>query len=71
MSESAVQTTRATYDEIAVAYRERSWRPFDRLDRIASLRAMLPADATVADVGCGPGHHTAVLRAHRVRATRT
>jgi SAM-dependent methyltransferase len=67
MSESAVQTTRATYDEIAVAYRKRSWRPFDGLDQIASFRAMLAADAIVADVGCGPGHHTAALRAHGVR----
>jgi SAM-dependent methyltransferase len=67
MNESAVQTTRATYDEIAVAYRERSWRPFDGLDQIASFRAMLPADVTVADVGCGPGHQTAALRAYGIR----
>jgi len=73
VSESAVQGTRATYDEIAEAYRERSRRlSYEGLPaEIAAFRAMLPTDATagpfVADVGCGPGHHTALLREHRVR----
>jgi SAM-dependent methyltransferase len=59
-TESAVQTTRTTYDEIAGAYFTH-WR--ERVpDGLAAFRAALPDGAIVGDVGCGPGHHTIMLR---------
>ena len=56
----------AGYDAVAVSYAEQladefDRKPFDRwlLGRIAKLAAGAP----VADVGCGPGHGTALLTA--------
>lgn len=59
-----VRQTRATYDLIAADYAAR-WAPSAR-EWIAAeydyLSARLPRGARVADVGCGPGHHTELLR---------
>ncbi|AOP45500.1 class I SAM-dependent DNA methyltransferase [Streptomyces lydicus] len=63
-------TTRETYDAIAAAYARR-WRSTPaavtaEADRLAGL---LPAGAVLADIGCGPGHHTRLLRERGFRAT--
>ncbi|MFC4530001.1 class I SAM-dependent DNA methyltransferase [Sphaerisporangium dianthi] len=56
-------TTRATYDLIAPEYARRwSSSPEWVTAEIDRLRASLPAGARVADIGCGPGHHTRLLR---------
>jgi ubiquinone/menaquinone biosynthesis C-methylase UbiE len=55
--------TRATYDLIAPEYAARNAAP--DLDAPGDARAMvtrLPQEATVADVGCGPGREMTMLR---------
>lgn len=58
-----VAGTRSTYGVIADRYAARWYGSPDwviaEIDRIAAL---LPPGARVADVGCGPGHHTELLR---------
>jgi SAM-dependent methyltransferase len=63
-----VAETIATYDVIAPSYAARwataEWMPAE-YDRFTDL---LPRGARVADVGCGPGHHTRLLRERGFRA---
>ena len=64
----AVRETRDTYDRIASAYAERSGGSFPALDpHLAWFVGTLPAAARVADVGCGPGRDTRLLRAAGLR----
>jgi SAM-dependent methyltransferase len=59
-----VSETRETYDVIARAYRQRKRdRPWDNylLDLLSRFCARLPAEARVADLGCGHGVEVAVL----------
>jgi SAM-dependent methyltransferase len=57
-----VGETRATYDVIAPAYAAR-WAGADWVAaEYDALSAVLPRGGRVADVGCGPGHHTRLLR---------
>ncbi|MEU9122022.1 class I SAM-dependent methyltransferase [Streptomyces sp. NPDC048506] len=63
-------TTRETYDAIAPAYARR-WRSTPppvtaAADRLAGL---LAPGARIADVGCGPGHQTRLLRDRGFRVT--
>jgi ubiquinone/menaquinone biosynthesis C-methylase UbiE len=62
-------TTSATYDRIAPSYAAQ-WS--DKTEILARQRvqfmAMLPPHARVLDVGCGPGHDAAQLRAHGLQA---
>ena len=64
-----MRETRAAYDVIASDYAER-W--VGTADWIAAeldhLSAVLPRGARVADIGCGPGHHTRLLRERGFRA---
>jgi ubiquinone/menaquinone biosynthesis C-methylase UbiE len=59
-----VRQTRATYDLIAADYAGRwATAPSDWLTtEFDQLSAVLPDGARVADVGCGPGDHTRLLR---------
>src|SRR5215469_684940 len=57
-----VDETRATYDVIAADYAARWAAPEWFNAEHAHLSAVLPCGARVADVGCGPGHHTRLLR---------
>ena len=63
-----VAGTRSTYGVIADRYAARWYGSPDwvtaEVDRIAAL---LPPGARVADVGCGPGHHTELLRGRGLR----
>lgn len=66
MSDS-VAGTRATYDVIGAAYANRWASQPDQAvswitDWAGRVFGALPAGARVADVGCGPGQHTVVLR---------
>ena len=61
----AVSETRRTYDVIARTYLERKRdRPWDDylLDLLDRFCARLPAEAWVADLGCGHGVEVAALR---------
>ncbi len=61
----AVSETRATYDVIAWAYLQRKrHRPWDSylLDLLDRFCSRLPAEARVADLGCGHGVEVAALR---------
>ena len=63
-----VRETRATYDRIATAYAERSGAPYPRLDpHVEWFAGALPARGRAADVGCGPGRDTRLLRAAGLR----
>ncbi|UKY50650.1 class I SAM-dependent DNA methyltransferase [Streptomyces inhibens] len=55
--------TRDTYDAIAPAYARR-WRsaPPQVAAEADRLAALLPSGARIADIGCGPGHLTCLLR---------
>lgn len=57
-----VGETRATYDVIAADYAARWAAPEWVAAEYDALAAVLPRGARVADVGCGPGHHTRLLR---------
>lgn len=58
-----IAETRATYDLIATDYAGRWAGPADWIGaELGHLSAVLPHGARVADVGCGPGHHTLLLR---------
>lgn len=66
---AAARANRAAYGVIANAY-ARTWDTpppwlVAELDRVAAL---LPPGAMVADAGCGPGHHTRLLRERGLRA---
>ena len=64
----AVRETRATYDRIATAYAGRAGGPYPHLDpHVAWFVGTLPAAGRVADVGCGPGRDTRLLRAAGLR----
>ncbi|GGP59602.1 class I SAM-dependent methyltransferase [Saccharothrix coeruleofusca] len=68
---SYLTTTRASYDAVAAHYgaqyeRELARRPLDRA--MLAAFAELAGPGPVADVGCGPGHVTAHLRASGVEA---
>jgi SAM-dependent methyltransferase len=70
MIDDTVLANRAAYRVIADAY-ARTWdQPppwlLAELDRVAGL---LEPGARVADVGCGPGHHTRLLRERGLRAS--
>ncbi len=55
--------TQQTYDVIAGEYaRQNSLGYPQLLENVASMAACLPAGAVVADVGCGPGRETRLLR---------
>ncbi|MBY8874384.1 class I SAM-dependent methyltransferase [Micromonospora sp. PLK6-60] len=63
---------RRSYDTVADSYRERigdelDGKPLDRA-LLAALVELAGADATVADLGCGPGHVAAWLAGQGVRA---
>lgn len=66
---SEVIATQAAYSSIATDYARKWHQPppwmVDELDRLAGL---LGQDARVADIGCGPGHHTRLLRDRGLRA---
>ncbi|HYK70987.1 MAG TPA: class I SAM-dependent methyltransferase [Streptosporangiaceae bacterium] len=57
-----IHQTRATYDVIASDYAARWAAPEWVTTEYGRLSAVLPRGARVADVGCGPGHHTRLLR---------
>jgi SAM-dependent methyltransferase len=57
-----VRQTRATYDVIAADYAARWTAPHWAAAEFDVLSGSLPRGARVADVGCGPGHHTQLLR---------
>ncbi|MFC4148151.1 class I SAM-dependent methyltransferase [Micromonospora mangrovi] len=64
--------TRRSYDTVAEEYRSRladelAGKPLDRA-LLAALVEEAGAGATVADLGCGPGHVTAWLAGRGVRA---
>lgn len=65
-----VAATQAAYSSIAVHYASKWGQPppwlAEEADRIAEL---LGDGARVADIGCGPGHHTRMLRERGLRAT--
>jgi SAM-dependent methyltransferase len=56
--------TRATYDQIATTFHEKTRRHYPYLDtHVAWFIDGLRAGAHVADIGCGPGRDCAALRA--------
>ncbi|GAA1881267.1 class I SAM-dependent methyltransferase [Streptantibioticus ferralitis] len=62
--------TRATYDTIAAEYaRQWSTPPAWVAAELDRLAALLPAGSRIADIGCGPGHHTRALRERGFRVT--
>ncbi len=74
----AVAINRATYDQIAGDYHERTGRVWPELPAsVAEFAGALPGDGTeggagsgwVADVGCGPGRDIVQLRAVRRSCT--
>jgi SAM-dependent methyltransferase len=64
-----VRQTRATYDVIAANYAARWTAPDWAAAEFDVLAAVLPRGARVADVGCGPGHHTQLLRERGFQVT--
>lgn len=62
--------TQAAYSSIAAHYARR-WKqaPPWMVDEIDRLAEVLGQAARVADIGCGPGHHTQLLRERGLRAT--
>jgi len=64
----AVHVTRAHYDDVAHEFEQRSREPYEELQaHLDAFREQLPPDARVADVGCGPGRDTALLRERGLR----
>jgi SAM-dependent methyltransferase len=58
-----VGANRATYDRVAPLYRQRSGTVYPRLvEMVAGFAAAVPRGGWVADIGCGPGRDTALLR---------
>ncbi|WP_420642555.1 class I SAM-dependent methyltransferase [Candidatus Leptofilum sp.] len=63
-----LKKTRETYRKIAADY-ALAWQKRGSLDAdLQKFMALLPEDATVLDVGCGPGMDTAVLQTHHLNA---
>jgi SAM-dependent methyltransferase len=62
--------TRAAYGAIATQYAS-TWdrTPASILTELDWLAAQLPAGARIADLGCGPGHHTRLLRERGLRVS--
>jgi SAM-dependent methyltransferase len=68
-SDEVVETTRATYDDVAAMYADANREVPDSVrESLERFLVGLPARAIVADVGCGPGRDLAQLRARGVRA---
>lgn len=64
MQHRSVETNRATYDEVAVAYAELNLElPQSVIESMDRFVAALPTEAVVADVGCGPCRDLTALRA--------
>ena len=65
-----VTGTQAAYSSIA-AYYARKWgeAPAWMVEEVDRLARLLGEGARVADVGCGPGHHTRLLRERGLWAT--
>lgn len=65
-----IRETQATYDVIASEYAGRWTGPAQWITaELDYLSAVLPRGARVADIGCGPGYHTRLLRERGFRAT--
>lgn len=55
--------TQQTYDEVAHTFMQKTWKTYPHLlDDIASLTADLRPGSVIADIGCGPGRDTALMR---------
>jgi ubiquinone/menaquinone biosynthesis C-methylase UbiE len=69
MTDEATRHNQAAYDQIASGYaRRQAGRGLAFTDLMDAFTARLPAQALVADLGCGPGHDGAriVAAGHRV-----
>lgn len=63
-----LEKTRETYRQIAIDYALKWFKHGAVLSELEKFAALLPAGATVLDVGCGPGLDTAVLQSHYLNA---
>ncbi|MCA9899115.1 MAG: class I SAM-dependent methyltransferase [Ardenticatenaceae bacterium] len=63
-----LKQTQETYRQIAADYALAWQKRGSMLAELEKFVSLLPAGATVLDVGCGPGKDTAVLQAHNLNA---